>query len=104
MNVKEIGVHALGMKGGSTMQYACAKVATLALKLKRQYRAVLSASSAFGRDKTTTQEIDALGQLIKELEDAVVVLQIKLEPNQDRTHWVRQGAETRTRRHAEGRH
>ena len=65
------------------MQYACATVAEIVLKLKRQYQAVLGASPAYGRDKTMTQGIDALGLLIKELEDAVVVLQIKLGQNQD---------------------
>ena len=65
------------------MQYTCATVAALALKLKRQYRAVLSASPAYGRDITMTQQMDALGLLIKELEDAVVVLQLKLEQDQD---------------------
>ena len=65
------------------MQYACATVAEIVLKLKRQYQAVLAASPTTRRDRTLTQGIDALGLLIKELEDAVVVLQIKLDPNQD---------------------
>jgi hypothetical protein len=73
------------MKGGSGMQYACATVAALTLKLKRQYQALLGASAAYGRDKTITQQIDAFGLLIKELEDAVVVLQVKLDQDRDNT-------------------
>jgi hypothetical protein len=73
------------------MQYACAAVAEIVLKLKRQYHAVLGASPASGRNRTMTREIDALGLLIKELEDAVVVLQIKLDQNQDTTCLVLTG-------------
>ena len=73
------------------MEYACAAVAALALKLKRQYQALLSSSDAYGRDKTLTQQIDALGLLIKELEDAVVVLQVQLEQDQDSTPLGGQG-------------
>ena len=65
------------------MEYACAAVAALALKLKRQYQSILDVSAAYGRDKAMTQQIDALGLLIKELEDAVVILQVKLEQDQD---------------------
>ena len=46
---------------------------------------VLGASPAYGHDKNMTQQIDALGLLIKELADAVVVLQLKLEQDQDST-------------------
>ena len=73
------------------MQYACATVAALALRLKRQYQALLGASTAYGRDKTMTQQIDAFGLLIKELEDAVVVLQVKLEQDQDSTPLAGEG-------------
>jgi len=64
------------------MQYACSNIATLAIKLKHQYRAILCASPAFGSQKQMTKEVDALGSLIKELEDAVVVLQLKLQENE----------------------
>ena len=70
-------------KGTLLLQYACAAVAALTLKLKRQYQEILSASTAYGRDKAMTQQIDALGLLIKELEDAVVILQVKLEQDED---------------------
>jgi hypothetical protein len=59
------------------MKYACATVAEVVLKVKRHYLAVL-ASPAYGRDKRLTKEVDSLGLLLKELEDAVIVLQIKL--------------------------
>jgi hypothetical protein len=78
-------------KGGAAMVYACAAVAALALKLKRQYQALLGASDAYGRDKTLTQQIDALGLLIKELEDAVVVLQVQLEQDKDSAPMAEQG-------------
>ena len=60
------------------MQYACTTVAEVAVKLKRQYQQLLGASSSYGHDRAVTKEIDALGLLIKELEDTVVVLQVKL--------------------------
>ncbi len=62
------------------MERACATIGEVALKLKGQYRAVLGASAAYVDDKRLNQEMDTLGLLIKELEDAVVFLQISLEP------------------------
>ena len=61
------------------MERVCANIADLSIKLKRQYRALLGASPAFGVDKQMTREIDALGLLLKELEDNVVILQIRLD-------------------------
>jgi len=61
------------------MERACATIAEVTLKLKDQYRAVLGASAAYVDDKRLNQEMDTLGLLIKELEDAVVFLQISLD-------------------------
>jgi len=61
------------------MEHACATIAEVTLKLKDQYRAVLGASAAYVDDKRLNQEMDTLGLLIKELEDAVVFLQISLD-------------------------
>jgi hypothetical protein len=61
------------------MEHACANIALVTLKLKRQYKAILGASPGYGVDKRMTKEVDALGLLIKELEDEVVLLQIKLD-------------------------
>jgi hypothetical protein len=61
------------------MQYACATVADVVVKLKHQYQKLVGAPSSYGHDKPMAKQIDALGLLIKELEDAVVVLQIKLD-------------------------
>jgi hypothetical protein len=60
------------------MENACTAIAESALKLKKQYRAVLAASPAYGSDTRMTREIDTLGLLLKELEDAVVLLHLKL--------------------------
>jgi hypothetical protein len=49
------------------------------LKLKRQYEAVIDTSPARQRDKEMTRQIAALGPMIKELEDAVIVLQVRLQ-------------------------
>ena len=64
------------------MQYACAKIAELALDLKHQYRHLLGSCAIYGTDKQFTLDMDALGQVVKEIEDAVVVLQIRLEEAQ----------------------
>lgn len=61
------------------MQYACATVASLATKLKREFQLLVGASPIYGQDTQLTRQIDALGQTIKEMEDAVVILQIRLE-------------------------
>jgi hypothetical protein len=61
------------------MQYDEGTIAALVLKLKRQYQTVLGASQTYGRDKNLTQQMDALGLLIKELEDAVIVHQLRLD-------------------------
>jgi hypothetical protein len=64
------------------MEYACATVASLATKLKREFQLLVSASPMYGKDTQLTRQIDALGQTIKEMEDAVIVLQIHLEEDQ----------------------
>ena len=61
------------------MESACANVADVALRLKKQYQTLLGASPGYGNDKRMTKEMDNLGLLIKELEDGVVILQIKLD-------------------------
>ena len=61
------------------MERACAKIAEMSLQLKQQYRVLLAASPEYGVDKRMTKEMDRLGLLIKELEDGVVILQIKLD-------------------------
>ena len=61
------------------MEQACAKIADVSLKLKRQYQVLLGASPGYGVDKQLTKEIDVLGLLIKELEDSIVILQITLD-------------------------
>jgi hypothetical protein len=73
------------------MEYACGTVAALMLKLKRQYEAVIDASPARQRDKEMTRQIAALGPVIKELEDAVIVLEVRLQQNQDSTAMASQG-------------
>lgn len=65
------------------MERACATIAGVTLKLKRQYHALLGVSLHYGVDKRMTQEMDILGLLIKELEDGVVILQIKLDERDD---------------------
>lgn len=61
------------------MESALAKLADVTLKLKRQYQSLLGASPAYGEDKKMTKEMDTMGLLLKELEDSVVFLQIKLD-------------------------
>jgi hypothetical protein len=61
------------------MESLCATIAEVTLRLKQQYQALLAASAEYGVDKPMTKEMDVLGLLIKELEDGVVVLQIKLD-------------------------
>ena len=85
MNVYNCGRNSNERALARYMQHTCSTIAALALKLKRQYQVVLGASPAYGHDKNMTQQIDALGLLIKELADAVVVLQLKLEKDQDST-------------------
>jgi hypothetical protein len=65
------------------MERACAAIAEVTLKLKRQFQTLLGGSPEYGVDKRMTKEIDALGLLIKELEDSVVILQIKLDERRD---------------------
>ena len=60
------------------MESAFEKIAEVTLKLKRHYQSLLGASPAYGVEKRMTKEMDTLGQLIKELEDSVIVLQIRL--------------------------
>jgi hypothetical protein len=43
----------------------------------------LGASPEYGVDKRMTKEMDTLGLLIKELEDGVVILQLKLDEQAD---------------------
>jgi len=79
------------------MQFACAQIADLSLKLKNQYRAVLGASLAYGRDERMTREMDSLGLLLQELQDAVVVLQITLDDQlhlaiEESPHWNRRAS------------
>ena len=66
------------------MEQVCAQIAEVSLNLKLQYRLLLSISPDYGIDKQFTKEIDTLGLLIKELEDGVVILQIKLEARRRR--------------------
>jgi hypothetical protein len=60
------------------MQRACASVAAVTADLKQHYREVLTASPGYGRDRRMTRAVDRLGQLVKELQDAVVMLEIRL--------------------------
>ena len=66
------------------MEQVCAQIADVSLRLKRQYQVLLGISSEYGVHKQTTKEMDSLGLLIKELEDGVIVLQIKLEARRRR--------------------
>ena len=68
------------------MERTCATIAEVTLRLKRHFQTLLGASPAYGVDKRMTKEMDVLGLLIKELEDDVVLLQIKLDESRgDRT-------------------
>ena len=67
------------------MEQTCARIAQVSLQLKRQYQTLLGASPGYGVDKRMTKEIDALGLLIKELEDSIVILQIQLDEQRDKT-------------------
>lgn len=65
------------------MELACAMIADVTMRLKRQYRALLAAAPGYGEDKRIIKEMDTLGLLIKELEDGIVILQIKLDVQQE---------------------
>ena len=54
-------------------------LARLALRLRDQYRRVLSASPGYGQDKTMTKEMDSLGSLVKEIQDVLAVVVIDQE-------------------------
>jgi hypothetical protein len=65
------------------MESAYTTIAEVTLRLKQQYQALLGASAEYGVDKRMTKEMDTLGLLIKELEDGVVILQIRLDEERD---------------------
>ena len=58
------------------------RVAELALRLKHQFQAVLIACPDYGGDAHAAQEIAVLGDLIKELEDTVVIAQVRAAAGQ----------------------
>jgi hypothetical protein len=53
------------------------RVAQLVLQLKHQFQAVLMASPDYGNDTHIAKEMDTLGNLIKELEDTVVIERVR---------------------------
>lgn len=58
------------------------RVAELALRLKHQFQAVVIALPNYGRDAHIAQEMAVLGDLIKELEDTVVMAQVRAAAGQ----------------------
>lgn len=48
-------------------------LAELAVRIKEQFRKTLMVTPGYGHDKDFTAEAEALGSLIKELEDTVVL-------------------------------
>ena len=65
--------------GGTDFQAMIA----LTLELKRQYRNLLGASTTYGVDKNMTLQLDALGLLLKELEDTLIIHGLKLQENDE---------------------
>ena len=53
------------------------RVAELVLQLKRQFQAVVVALPDYGSDVRIVREIDGLGDLIKQLEDTVVITRVQ---------------------------
>lgn len=49
------------------------RIAELTVQLKHQYQVFLMASGDYGEDARLTREIDHLGCVVKELEDAVAI-------------------------------
>ena len=52
-------------------------IAKLILQLKHQFQAVLMASPDYGSDTRLAKEMDTLGNLIKELEDTVLIERVR---------------------------
>jgi hypothetical protein len=56
------------------------RVAKLVLQLKRQFQHVLMACPEYSSDACIAREMDTLGNLIKELEDTVVIERVRAAP------------------------
>jgi len=53
------------------------RLAELALRLKHQFQTVIMAVPEYGNDARIANEMGVLGDLIKELEDTVVIAQVR---------------------------